>query len=142
VPLLSILPYIPTLSTPRTALLSILSITSLASTAFLLHTLPPAKTSIPFLDSWSSPSKSSAEQTALHGHQHDGPIAKYLPLLNVGLGIMLALLGLVSRGNDLWWGFAWLPGVVYGAVLLAKLVMAGVDPERELGGLRYEFKGA
>jgi hypothetical protein len=35
-----------------------------------------------------------------------------------------------------------LPGVVYAVVVGAKVVMAGVDPERELRGLRYSYKGA
>jgi hypothetical protein len=49
----------------------------------------------------------------------------------------------VSRKVErLWWGFGWLPAGVYGVVLLAKWVMGSVDPVSELGGLRYEFKGA
>jgi hypothetical protein len=32
--------------------------------------------------------------------------------------------------------------VVYGVVLLAKMVMASVDPESELSGLKYQYKGA
>lgn len=56
---------------------------------------------------------------------------------------MLAFLGMVFRGReDVWWGFGWLPLGVCGTVLLAKVVMGSVDPEAELGGLRYEFKGA
>jgi hypothetical protein len=35
-----------------------------------------------------------------------------------------------------------LPGVVYASVVGAKVVMAGVDPERELRGLKYDYKGA
>jgi hypothetical protein len=35
-----------------------------------------------------------------------------------------------------------LPGVVYAVVVGAKVVMAGVDPERELRGLKYSYKGA
>jgi hypothetical protein len=35
-----------------------------------------------------------------------------------------------------------LPGVVYASVIGAKVVMAGVDPERELRGLKYDYKGA
>jgi hypothetical protein len=35
-----------------------------------------------------------------------------------------------------------LPVIVYGVILAAKVVMGGVDPERELGGLRYRYKGA
>lgn len=63
--------------------------------------------------------------------------------MNLALSAVLALLGLVFRGREfVWWGFAWLPGFVYGVVLLAKVVMGSVNPEMELGSLRYEFKGA
>ncbi len=56
---------------------------------------------------------------------------------------MLFLLGMVvSRKIELWWGFGWLPAGVYGVVLLAQWVMGSVNPECELGGLRYGFKGA
>ena len=73
----------------------------------------------------------------------DGPIAQYLPYLNIGLCVILGLLGLVvGRRVQLWWGFGWLPAGVQGIVLLAKLIMGGVDPESELGNLRYGFKGA
>ena len=59
------------------------------------------------------------------------------------LSTVLALLGMVSKGKDeMWWGFGCLPLGVYGTVLLAKVVMGSIDPEAELGGLRYEFKGA
>jgi hypothetical protein len=48
------------------------------------------------------------------------------------------------RAQDglLWWGFSGVPGGVYAVVLLAKWIMGSVDPAGELGGLRYEFKGA
>jgi hypothetical protein len=50
---------------------------------------------------------------------------------------------MVFRGrSDMWVGFGWLPAVVYGVVLLAKVIMGSVDPEAELGGLRYGYKGA
>lgn len=56
---------------------------------------------------------------------------------------MLVLLGMVvGRKTELWWGFGWLPAGVYTVVLLAKWLMGSVDPEGELGGLRYGFKGA
>lgn len=69
----------------------------------------------------------------------------YLPYLNLVLVAVLGVLGAVSSGRGrevVWVGFGWVPGVVYGVVLVAKVVMAGVDPEAELGGLRYRFKGA
>ena len=73
--------------------------------------------------------------------QYQGPIARYLPLLNAGLCIVLGLLGMVGR-RKVWWGFGWLPGVVYAVVLTAKVAMGSVDPEAELGGLRYGLRGA
>lgn len=75
--------------------------------------------------------------------QDHGPIREYLPYLNIGLSTVLGLLGLVFRGREeVWRGFGFLPAVVYGVVLMAKVVMGSVDPETELGALRYEFKGA
>lgn len=140
-PTLSIIPYLPTLFFPPTSLLSILSVSSLLSTAYLLHTLPPGLTNIPILDSWNKP-KSNPVSTSFN-IQDDGPIAQYLPLLNLGLTVVLGLLGAIFRGKEeVWMGFGWLPGVIYSVVLLAKVVMGGVDPERELGGLRYGLKGA
>jgi hypothetical protein len=39
-------------------------------------------------------------------------------------------------------GLGNLPAIIYAVVLAAKMVMASVDPEMELGGLKYEYKGA
>lgn len=60
---------------------------------------------------------------------------------------MLVLLSWVAEwklGDEagLWRGFGWLPAGVYAVVLTAKWIMGSVDPESELGGLRYGFKGA
>jgi len=55
----------------------------------------------------------------------------------VGLGWLLK-----RKGEHIWGGFAILPLGIYTVVLLAKVVMGSVDPEGELGGLRYGFKGA
>lgn len=78
-----------------------------------------------------------------YGLGGDGPIATYLPYLNVGLCVVLVGLGsVVGRKWDVWWGFGWLPAGVQVVVLLAKWIMGGVDPEGELGNLKYEFKGA
>jgi hypothetical protein len=75
--------------------------------------------------------------------QDEGPIARYLPLLNIGLCVMLGLAGMVFRGKEeVWWGFEWLPAGNYVVVLLAKVIMGNVDPETELGGLKYGYKGA
>lgn len=73
----------------------------------------------------------------------DGPVRKYLPYLNLGLCVVLVLLGaLVGKRGEIWMGFGWLPAGVYGVVVLAKWVMGSVDPEEELGELKYDFKGA
>jgi hypothetical protein len=77
-----------------------------------------------------------------------GPLALWLPYLNVGLCGVLVVAGLVapaagaSAGSWGHVGLTNLPAVVYAVVLLAKMVMGGVDPERELSGLKYDYKGA
>jgi hypothetical protein len=145
-PLLSIVPYVPTLFNEHTTLLSILSITSLLSTAYLLYILPPGQTAISYLDALnttSSKDKPARRQFAQNLGLNEGPVMEYLPYLNLGLCGILVLLGMVvGRKRELWWGFGWLPAGAYGVVLLAKWMMGSVDPEGELGGLRYGFKGA
>jgi hypothetical protein len=145
--LLSIVPYVPSLFNGQTSLLSILSITSLLATAYLLYILPPGQTAISYLDTLNtSPSKdtSSRRQFSQNLSLDDGPLKQYLPYLNLGLCGVLVLLGMVlsRKIEELWWGFGWLPAGVYSVVLLAKWMMGSVDPEGELGGLRYRFKGA
>ncbi|KAG8160106.1 hypothetical protein KVR01_009642 [Diaporthe batatas] len=77
------------------------------------------------------------------------PLEKHLPLLNVGLCAVLVLYGLLvrRRGDGAsehfgWLGLGNLPAIVYTVVIVAKLLMANVDPERELTALRYDYKGA
>ncbi|KUI58743.1 hypothetical protein VP1G_06023 [Cytospora mali] len=82
------------------------------------------------------------------------PLEMYLPYLNVGLCVVLVLYGLLARrggssesGGEVsqqfgLLGLGNLTAIVYGVVIVAKLVMASVDPERELASLKYEFKGA
>lgn len=87
------------------------------------------------------------------------PLERHLPLLNVGLCAVLVLYGLLVQrhgggtsehydGNEDqrqhfgWLGLGNLPAIVYAVVIVAKLVMANVDPERELTALRYDYKGA
>lgn len=60
---------------------------------------------------------------------------------------MLALLEVVAsmkagKGGLLFVGMGYLPGIVYGASLLAKAMMASVDPEKELSNLKYGYRGA
>ncbi|KXX80799.1 hypothetical protein MMYC01_202917 [Madurella mycetomatis] len=90
----------------------------------------------------------------LGGGMLDGnasPLERHLPHLNVGLAVLAFVTGLLERartdGSAAAVGvdpvlLGALPGIVYAVVVGAKLVMAGVDPERELSGLRYEYKGA
>jgi len=94
------------------------------------------------LNSTSSPQSQIAKKQS--AGLDDGPIKQYLPYLNLGLGIVLVGLGMVVSRKDegLWWRFGWLPLAVSSVVLLAKWVMGSVDPEGELGRLRYGFKGA
>jgi hypothetical protein len=77
------------------------------------------------------------------------PLEQHLPRLNIALAALSLLTGLLERVklgpttvgvSPVLLGA--LPGVVYAVVVGAKVVMAGVDPERELGGLRYGYKGA
>lgn len=138
-PALSAIPYLFYLFRPSTSLLSILALSSLFSTAYLLRTLPAEVTGIAPLDSWSGTG-------GLPGKLRS-PLDTHLPYLNAGLTTMLALMELVAslrtQGGGLpWFGIGYLPGIVYGAALAAKLVMAGVDPERELSSMRYEYRGA
>ncbi|CAJ2511460.1 Uu.00g070850.m01.CDS01 [Anthostomella pinea] len=81
--------------------------------------------------------------------QHRSPLEQYLPFLNMGLCAVLVVTGVLSSGAssvaaDHWGhvGLGNLPAIVYVVVLVAKMVMGSVDPERELVALRYEFKGA
>ncbi|KAK0651279.1 hypothetical protein B0T16DRAFT_489317 [Cercophora newfieldiana] len=81
-----------------------------------------------------------------------GPLLEYLPYLNVGLSVVVAVAGFLnyyrfSEGEDeaMFLGFARLgnlPLLINVVVIVAKMIMAGVDPERELSELRYEYKGA
>lgn len=83
------------------------------------------------------------------------PLEKHLPYLNIGLCVILILSGVLAHrmGGDEetrshhrhqfgWLGLGNLPAIVYGVIVVAKMVMASVDPERELQKLRYEYKGA
>jgi hypothetical protein len=144
-PIVTALPYLPCLLQPRTGLLAILSITSLLSTAFLLRRLPPTVTGIYFLDELSSNKNKAVRTTIRQPDPVRSPLEAYLPYLNLGLVVVLVLLGLVARTGPANFGFIGIgnvPALVYAAVLTAKLVMASVDPESELGVLKYDYKGA
>ncbi|KAK4042272.1 hypothetical protein C8A01DRAFT_44661 [Parachaetomium inaequale] len=77
------------------------------------------------------------------------PLETHLPRLNIALALLALLTGLLQRlrtgpvptgVSPLLLGA--LPGVVYAVTVGAKVVMAGVDPERELSALKYGYKGA
>lgn len=88
---------------------------------------------------------SSFSVAAARAGPHRTPLQRWLPYLNLGLcGVLFAigvLRGAKQGGRDSLIADL-LPAVVYAGVLAAKMVMAGVDPETELGGLRYGYKGA
>ncbi|KAK3314962.1 hypothetical protein B0H66DRAFT_328598 [Apodospora peruviana] len=167
--LLHLIPSSSPSSRASSLLLSLLSLSSLASTAFLVSRLPPTRTGIDFVDQWSgAASSSSSNITMMPGGvgmsrrrrssvsaataadmlgQTTSPLEIYLPYLNGAVCLLAVLTGYVPHlrrnGGDLfslWLGT--LPGLIYAVVLVAKVVMAGVDPERDLGGLKYEYKGA
>jgi len=162
-PLLSITPY---LLTPNLPLLTrLLAIKSLLATFFLLYVLQPQDTGFPALNAWAASSSKptpTLESTmsrrgrrtqiqvrpgvfrdldlSLMGENGKSPLLIWLPHLNIALAGVLALSGLVNDRLPL--SLAWLPALVYGLVVAAKAVMAGVDPESELRALKYDYKGA
>ncbi|KAM7188037.1 hypothetical protein V8F33_010894 [Rhypophila sp. PSN 637] len=95
--------------------------------------------------------RSSLSAATIEALNSSSPLEKYLPYLNGSLCVLAFLTGYLQHRmiegryhttemSSVWLGV--LPSIIYAAVLVAKVVMAGVDPERELGALRYEFKGA
>ncbi|OAA61025.1 hypothetical protein SPI_05049 [Niveomyces insectorum RCEF 264] len=153
-------------------LVSLLGLSSLVATAYLVHQQPPAVTGIPLLDAWSGAGAGAGRRDKGKGRATAGtlfgfrlppallsllssspssPLRRLLPLLNAGLCVMLMLsLLLPHRSSSSASASASLsyvllgslPAAVYAVVLVAKVTMAGVDPERELSRLRYEYKGA
>jgi hypothetical protein len=78
------------------------------------------------------------------GAEAGSPLEKWLPYLNLGLCGVLVVIGILTaakKGRESVLA-DFLPVIVYGVILVAKMVMGGVDPERELGGLKYRYKGA
>ena len=133
-----------------------------------MYSLPPGATGIPVLDHWvggsgeesisrrgdidvTGPSRAGGRRRrtsfSLEG-QHKSPLETYLPYLNFGLCAVLVTTDVIRstrlehEGHFGWIGLGNLPAVVYVVVLLSKMVMGGVDPERELSAMRYEYKGA
>lgn len=73
------------------------------------------------------------------------PLETYLPYLNLGLGVILILMAWATgrvKSEAVWPGMGYLPLVVYGIILVSKMVMGSVDPEKELSSLKYDYKGA
>lgn len=144
-PLAVALPYIPALFRPPTTLLALLGLTSLLSTSFLLYRLPHNETGIAILDLGAgSPNRRPKEQQ-LGPDQAVSPLDKYLPYLNAALVTLLFLMGMVMKSDSPsfgWVGMGNLPAIVYAVVIIAKRVMASVDPESELSHLKYQYKGA
>ncbi|KAI1354174.1 hypothetical protein F5Y01DRAFT_23868 [Xylaria sp. FL0043] len=80
---------------------------------------------------------------------HRSPLQQYLPFLNMAICALLVLTGVLSSQRSAaavrHWGhvgLANLPALIYVVVLVGKMLMGSVDPEKELSGLRYEYKGA
>jgi hypothetical protein len=79
------------------------------------------------------------------------PLERYLPYLNLGLAGLALVTGLLHTAKSSGLETAGvspillgaLPGVVYATVVGFKVAMkTGADPEKELGRLRYGYKGA
>ncbi|RYP93714.1 hypothetical protein DL770_000086 [Monosporascus sp. CRB-9-2] len=160
-PVFSALPYLVALfrgGPGASVLIAALGLSSLASTAWMLYALPPGVTGIATLDVLvAGDGDGAAKATGPGAHRHQGnhalswtaqrsPLESYLPYLNIALCAVLVLTGLLTKSAAVGqWGHVGLgnlPAVVYAVILVAKAVMGGVDPERELSGLRYGYKGA
>ena len=81
------------------------------------------------------------------GVDEEGPLQKYLPYLNIGICIMLAIASWRTKGRtDAPGGlflFLLLPGLTLGAVTGAKSSMQNVEQGiGDLNRLRYDYKGA
>ncbi|KAI9819417.1 MAG: hypothetical protein M1832_003980 [Thelocarpon impressellum] len=129
--LLCALPYVPALL--HSLLIAVLALTSLACTAYTLAFMPSSASAPPFA-------------TAAAAAAYASPVERWLPVLNAILCGLVALTSSVrgsgGRGGE---GGAWMafvPGVLYAAVLLARREMRAVDVGKALEGLRYGYKGA
>ncbi|KAF4123744.1 hypothetical protein GMORB2_6445 [Geosmithia morbida] len=163
VPILSSIPYIPSLFRPATTLLSLLSITCLLSTALLTYRLPYTLTGMPVLDDRRASGHHSKNKNkdkikmggggggrTVGAGAGDSPLDRYLPYLNGALAILLILVGLVVPRSSAAAAASLhsavvascLPALIYGVVVVAKVVMAGVDPEEQLSSLKYQYRGA
>jgi len=87
----------------------------------------------------------------LDGGSTTSPLLTHLPYLNVVLSMVVAVAGYLNHRITTGQyqgtvaalaGLGNLPAIICVVVVVAKMVMAGVDPEKELNELRYEYKGA
>ncbi|KAI1737090.1 hypothetical protein F4680DRAFT_429329 [Xylaria scruposa] len=92
---------------------------------------------------------SAGSHSFFWSQHHRSPLQQYLPFLNVALCSLLILAGFLSSSqrsaaHQHWGhvGLANLPALIYVVVLVAKMLMGSIDPERELSALRYDYKGA
>lgn len=119
-------------------ILSLLSISSLLCSAYILFFIPLTTSIAPF-----STSVAKLQSPCVIANQRvdvRGPIEAYLAILNLLLAGVLAVTGWLG-GSAKGVPFPALPGVVFGVVSMARLVMGSVDVG-ELQGLRYRYKGA
>lgn len=149
-PLLLTLAYLPPLSAPRGggAALPLLAVSSLLCTAWAMYFLPPARTGIALLDTLvagTKPASAKARGKRKVGAGGDGPVQRYLGVMNVCLAGVVLVAGLLRGGEDVGGlgvvRLSALPAVALGVVLGVKAVMASVDVG-ELEELRYGYKGA
>jgi hypothetical protein len=88
----------------------------------------------------------AAQSQQTQQRRHSSPLEMYLPYLNMALCAVLMLTGLFSKSHaPQGWGHVGLgnlPAIVFAVVIAAKVLMGGVDPEKELGSLKYDYKGA
>ncbi|TRX92896.1 hypothetical protein FHL15_006302 [Xylaria flabelliformis] len=92
---------------------------------------------------------SAGSHSFFWSQHHRSPLQQYLPFLNIALCSLLILAGFLSSSqrsaaHQHWGhvGLANLPALIYVVVLVAKMLMGSIDPERDLSALRYEYKGA
>lgn len=111
--------------------------------AYILFYFPHNRTGLTWLDELNKPkTTSSASKLPKLGEVVDrGPIELYLATLNGVLVMLLAIAGAVMRSDRGFHGFGVLPGLIFAVILVAKVVMAGVDVG-QLEGLKYAYKGA
>lgn len=141
-PMLSIIPYVPLLFTTQ-KLFAILSITSLAGTTYLSYALPPGKSGIEFIDERDAAPAQRKQQMFIDLNTK-GPILRYLPFLNIFLGGLVLLLGLIAgikSADQHAQLLKYLPLGIYLFTVLQQIVMGGVDVA-ELKELKYDCKGA